>query len=107
MPTVKTNRGVVLGEQRASKTRGLRRAIHPIRPKGPARALTRFPTKLCSWGHFHRWFLVAPDQAVSWYGEQPIALEPDRRYLIGVHAVVNGRCLIYDTKARVLTPFDH
>src|SRR5271157_3816894 len=30
----------------------LRRAIHPIRPKGPARALTRFPTKLCSWVTF-------------------------------------------------------
>ena len=81
---------------------------HP--PDTPERARQSFdavPHQALFVGHFHRWFLVTPDEAVSWYGEQPIALEPDRRYLIGVHAVVNGRYLIYDTKARVLTPFDH
>lgn len=78
-------------------------------PDGPDRARQSFdavPHHTLFVGHFHRWFLVTPDKTVLWNEEQPIALEPDRRYLVGVHAVVNGRCLIYDTKARVLTPFD-
>ena len=57
-------------------------------------------------GHFHTWFLVTPDAVLSWDGEQPIALDPHLRYLIGVQAVVNGRCLIYDTGTSNLTPLD-
>lgn len=78
-------------------------------PDTPERARQSFaavPHRALFVGHFHRWFLVTPDEAVLWNGEQPIALDPDRRYLIGVHAVVNGRCLVYDTKTRNLTPFD-
>ena len=57
-------------------------------------------------GHFHRWFLVTPDSTDSWAGERSVVLDPNRRYLIGIGAVVEGWCAVFDTKTRLLTPFD-
>ena len=79
---------------------------HPGTPERARQSFDAVPHQALFVGHFHRWFLVTPDEAVLWNGEQPIALNSHRRYLIGVDALVNGRCLIYDTKARVLTPLD-
>jgi len=38
-------------------------------------------------------------------GEGPIRLEPDQRYLIVVHAVWDGRCVLFDTATGDLVPF--
>ena len=57
-------------------------------------------------GHHHRWRATTPEGAVDWDCFHPLMLDPDRRYLIQVGAVCDGRCGVLDTTANVLTPID-
>ena len=55
-------------------------------------------------GHFHRWLLATPGNVLPWEGGGPVVLEPDRRRLIIVNAVVEGWCALFDTGSNLLTP---
>lgn len=56
-------------------------------------------------GHIHRWAAVTPQGPVDWSGDRPIVLDPDRRYLVAIHAVQQGHCALFDTDRQELTPF--
>jgi hypothetical protein len=55
-------------------------------------------------GHRHEWFLAAPDGPTAWDGRSPIRLAPPGRYLVVLHAVMRGRCAVYDTATGDLVP---
>jgi len=56
-------------------------------------------------GHFHTWFAVGEKSGVnSWDGTEPLRLSAGDRYFIGVAAVVDGYCAIFDTFLREITP---
>ena len=57
-------------------------------------------------GHFHRWFVGTPDGVLEWEGSGPIWLDPQRRHLVVVHGVCDGKCAKFDTMTNMLTPFD-
>ena len=63
-----------------------------------------FPHRVIFIGHFHRWFVVTPQTILPWDGTEPIELETDQRYIVGVHAVMNGRFAIFDDSTNVMTP---
>ena len=57
-------------------------------------------------GHFHRWLLATPQEILPWEGGGPVVLEPDRRHLVIVNAVVEGWCALFDSESGLLMPFD-
>jgi hypothetical protein len=54
----------------------------------------------------HRWLLGTPNDLFSWRGERPIRLVDQKRYLIVVHAVRDGKCALFDPQTNELVPFD-
>jgi len=64
----------------------------------------RFPHRVIFVGHFHRWFAATQNANTSWDGSEPIKFEPSQRYLVVVHAVLNGWFAIFDDSTNVLTP---
>ena len=78
-------------------------------PESPGRLAQSFEAvsqRVLFVGHFHRWFLGTPQGLTSWQGESSIKLDRETRYLVGIHAVCEGGCAIYDTETTELTPFD-
>ncbi len=71
-----------------------------------AQSFSAVPQAVLFVGHFHRWFLASDCRLCPWDGREPIALDADRRYLIGIAAVVEGHCAVYETGNRLLIPFD-
>lgn len=57
-------------------------------------------------GHFHRWLAATPGEVLDWDGREPLHLDAERRFLVVVDAVENGRCAILDTDRRVIEPID-
>jgi hypothetical protein len=55
-------------------------------------------------GHYHRWLAATESGPLPWRGEGPLTLAPGRRWLVVVHAVLNGWCARYDTDTSELTP---
>ncbi len=55
-------------------------------------------------GHQHLWFAGTPAGRLDWGGCEPIRLAPPQRYLVVVHAVLDGWCATYDTETCKLTP---
>lgn len=55
-------------------------------------------------GHYHRWMHVTPDGISDWAGDRPMIL--DRRNLIVVGAICEGRFAIFDTATKELVPFN-
>lgn len=76
----------------------------PDTPEKLARSFGAVPQRLLFSGHVHRWFLATPDGPCEWAGDGPIRLAPPRRYLLILHALVEGHCAIYDTDTFALTP---
>jgi Calcineurin-like phosphoesterase superfamily domain len=64
------------------------------------------PHRLTFIGHYHRWLLATPQEILPWEGGGPVVLEPDRRHLVIVNAVVEGWCALFDTETNRLLPFD-
>ena len=72
----------------------------------PDRSFAEKPHRIMIHGHHHRWKVVTPEGRIPWDCFHPLPLDPDRRYLIEVGAVFDGRCGILDTGERFLIPID-
>ncbi len=77
----------------------------PDSPEKLARCFEAVPHRVLFIGHFHRWLLGTPDGILPWRGEEPVRLDRQRRCLVVVHAVWDGRCALFDTETGELTPF--
>ena len=55
-------------------------------------------------GHFHSWFVGSSAGIVEWSAEEPLELSPELRYVIVVHAVMNGWTAVYDAAEDLLIP---
>jgi hypothetical protein len=71
-----------------------------------SRNLAATPHRRIFIGHSHRWPLATPECVLPWAGAGPVVLEPDRRHLVIVDAVVEGGCALFDTAAEELTPLE-
>ncbi len=78
----------------------------PQTPERLGRSFAAVPQRVLFVGHFHRWFLGTPEGLTSWHGESSIKLAPGNRYLVGINAVCEGGCALYDTETTELTPVD-
>ncbi len=77
---------------------------HPHEAGALDDSFARFPHRIMFVGHFHRWFAATPHASISWDGSEPIEFESRQRYLVIVHAVLNGWCAVYDSSTNVLKP---
>jgi hypothetical protein len=78
-------------------------------PDTPERADQSFravPHRVMFFGHLHRWLLATPGSVLTWRGARPIRLDPERRWLVAVHAVCEGQAALYDTETGWLHPLD-
>jgi predicted phosphodiesterase len=76
----------------------------PETPAGRAASFGACPQHVCFVGHFHRWLAATPEGCLPWDGRLPLLLDPGRRHLVVVHAVCAGRCALFDTQTKELTP---
>jgi hypothetical protein len=77
----------------------------PDSPEKLARSFATVPQRVLFIGHLHRWLLGTPDGLLPWQGAEPVRLDSQNRYLVAVHAVWDGRCVLFDTSTGELTPF--
>jgi hypothetical protein len=70
------------------------------------RTFEAIPQRVSHIGHFHRWMALDADGPIAWDPTEPLRLAPGGRYLIGVHAVLDGWCALLDTAAGVLEAID-
>jgi hypothetical protein len=77
----------------------------PETPDQVSRIFAAVPNRVMFVGHYHQWLLVTPEGVEPWSGDVPVVLENDNRYLVVVNAVCQGKCALFDTETRVLTPF--
>ena len=77
---------------------------HPHEGGALDECFARFPHRIMFVGHFHRWFAATRNATISWDGSEPIEFELSQRYLVVVHAVMNGWFAIFDDSTDVLTP---
>jgi hypothetical protein len=78
----------------------------PDTPDRVAQSFAAVPQRVLFVGHFHRWFLASASGLHPWDGRAAVTLDPPSRFLVGVHAVVDGRCAVYETGSGLLVPFD-
>lgn len=76
----------------------------PDTPEVLARNFAATDKRVLFQGHYHRWLAATPEGVLPWRGEGPLVLEPGRRYLVVVHAVLDGWCACYDTATGELLP---
>jgi hypothetical protein len=76
----------------------------PVEPERLSRMWSAVPESRMFMGHLHRWFATTPEGACAWNGEQALALERGRRYLIVVGAVCDGCWALFDTTSGILVP---
>src|SRR5262245_2337910 len=76
----------------------------PDSPGKLAKCFDAVPQRVLFSGHVHRWFLGTDDGPCEWVGGQPIRLAPPKRYMLILHALVEGHCAIYDTETFEFTP---
>lgn len=77
----------------------------PDSPEKLARSFAAVPHRVLFIGHMHRWLLGTPEGLLPWRGEQQVCLDSARRHLVVIHAVWDGKCALFDTTTRDLTPF--
>jgi hypothetical protein len=77
----------------------------PETPERTAQSFAAVPHRVMFVGHFHRWFVATSEGLTAWKGEEPITLNPEGRYLVGIGAVCDGHCASFDTETLRLTPF--
>jgi hypothetical protein len=77
----------------------------PDTPEKLARSFAAVPNRVMFIGHMHRWLVGTPEGVMTWHGDRPLCLDCANRYLVGVHAVWDGKCALFDTKTGDLTPF--
>ena len=70
------------------------------------RNFAAFPHRRMFVGHYHRWRVADTSGALPWEGDRPLLFEPGERYLVGLAAVREGFCAVYDTDADRLVPCD-
>lgn len=78
----------------------------PHTPEDLARSFAAFRQPVAFLGHFHRWMIATPEGPIGWDGNSPIRLDPEGRYLVVLGATGDGRCGVFDTETRLLTPID-
>ena len=78
----------------------------PDTPEKVRRSLDAWPHRVMFFGHIHRWLLATADGRLPWDGTGPVRLTPPERYLVGMAAVCNGWCAVFDTEIGELTPCD-
>lgn len=76
----------------------------PETAEAAAPEFAAYPHKRMFVGHYHRWAIATPEGPLDWNGGRPFAFQRDRRYLVGIAAVCDGWCAIYDTGDDVVTP---
>jgi predicted phosphodiesterase len=76
----------------------------PDTPDKLARSFAAVSQRVLFSGHVHAWFLATPEGQIPWDGSAPVRLAPPGRYLVILHAVVRGRCAVYDTTTGELIP---
>jgi predicted phosphodiesterase len=79
------------------------------RPETPERVAQSFAAtaaRVLFVGHFHRFFLASRRGLEPWGGDAAVTLDPAERYLVGLGAVCEGRCAVFDTAASRLIPLD-
>ena len=76
-----------------------------VRARPVRRSATLSTIHVCFVGHFHRWLAATPERRLPWGGRRPLVLDPAQRHLVVVHAVCAGRCALFDTATKELTPF--
>jgi hypothetical protein len=76
----------------------------PDTPEKLAPCFGAAPQRVLFSGHAHRWFLATPDTPCEWRGDCPIRLAPPQRYMLVMHALVEGHCATYDTTTHLFTP---
>lgn len=69
-----------------------------------AKSFTAVTQRILFSGHVHRWFVGVPQGPCAWDGEGSLRLAPPQRYLVILHAVVEGHCAVYDTTTFEFTP---
>jgi Calcineurin-like phosphoesterase superfamily domain len=77
----------------------------PDSPEKLARSFTAVPHRVMFIGHMHRWLLGTPEGVLAWRGDRRLCLDCANRYLVVVHAVLDGKYALFDTKTGDLTPF--
>jgi Calcineurin-like phosphoesterase superfamily domain len=77
----------------------------PDTPEKLARSFAAVPNRVLFIGHMHRWLLGTPEGVMTWQGERRLGLDFADRYLVVVHAVLNGKYALFDTKTNDLIPF--
>jgi hypothetical protein len=77
----------------------------PDTPDKLARSFAAVPNRIMFLGHFHRWLLGSSAGVMTWQGDRRMCLDSANRYLVVVHAVWDGKCVLFDTKTNDLTPF--
>src|SRR5262249_27232693 len=77
----------------------------PETPQQAARSFAAVPNRAMFVGHYPRWLLASEAGVLPWSGGKPIVLEAERRHLVAVHAVCEGRCALFDTATGELVPF--
>lgn len=70
-----------------------------------AQSFSAVPQPYIFLGHFHCWRLAGPDGVIEWNGERPVCMPPDRRFLIIVHGLDDGRYALFDTETGWLKPY--
>ncbi len=75
-------------------------------PESIQRSFAAVPHRILCLGHAHRWLLATPEGIQDWTGAGPVALSREGRVLLGIHAVLWGRCALLDTDASQLVPID-
>jgi hypothetical protein len=77
----------------------------PDTPERLARSFAAVPNRVLFLGHFHRWLLGTPEGLLPWQGDRPVILDCERRHLVVIHAVWDGKCALFDTRTDQLLPF--
>jgi predicted phosphodiesterase len=75
----------------------------PDTPERAALSFAAVPHDVLFVGHYHRWRVTTPTEALPWRGAAPITLR-DGRYFVCVHAVAEGHAALFDTTTRELAP---
>lgn len=76
----------------------------PHNPAAVAQTFDECSGQVFFTGHFHEWFVSSEAGQISFDAAQPFEFAAGNRYLMVIHAVLNGWCAVLDTETRVLTP---
>jgi predicted phosphodiesterase len=77
----------------------------PETPDALARCFDAVGQRVLFSGHVHTWFLAGQAGRIPWDGKTAVRLAPPGRYVVILHALVEGYCSVYDTATGDLVPY--